>query len=472
MTTANTNSAHKRLAARLRGQLLSDQISRGQYATDASIYQIMPQAVVIPESVDDVLAVIEYARGEGIAVVPRGGGTSQNGQTVNDAIVVDYSRHLNQIIELDVEKRRCVVQAGMVLNTLNRQLKPHGLWFPVDVSTASRATIGGMCGNNSCGQRSIVYGTMRHNVQSLDAIGADASLRHFGPWDDGSATGGDSLTAQCSLSASKSDWSAAAAPSTEFVTSLLGLGQRYEAEVRDKFPAVLRRVGGYNIDSLLASSQAPVAGTRFHNAALPDYADNRLNLSGLMVGSEGTLGCTTAVELKLAPLPGQRVLGICHFPTFYSAMDAAQHLVELNPSAVELVDATMIQLARDIEAFRPTVEQFVRGNPEALLLVEFAGESGEDNRQSLARLSERMGDLGFSWGAGNDREGGVVDLLDAASQAAIADVRTSGLNIMMSMKTEGKPVSFVEDCAVELADLAEYTSGLTEIFAKHGTKGT
>lgn len=469
MTTANFDP--KRLAARLRGELLADDLSRGQYATDASVYQIVPQAIVLPETIEDVQAVIDYAKAEGMAVVPRGGGTSQNGQTINDAIVIDYSRHLNQIIELDVEKRRCVVQAGMVLDSLNRQLKPHGLWFPVDVSTASRATIGGMCGNNSCGQRSIVYGTMRHNVQSLDAIGADAQLRHFGPWQGD--CGSDQLSPRPlnNLSALGSRWSTAAAPSTEFVSSLLGLGKRYEDEVRQRFPSVLRRVGGYNIDTLLASSPAGTAAG-FQNATLPDYADNGLNLSGLMVGSEGTLGCTTTVELRLAPLPGKRVLGVCHFPTFYSAMDAAQHLVQLNPTAVELVDATMIELAREIDAFRPTLEQFVQGNPAALLLVEFSSESDGENQQSLVRLSECMSDLGFSWSAGNERKGGVVDVLEPGLQAAIADVRTSGLNIMMSMKTEGKPVSFVEDCAVELTDLAEYTQGLTEIFKKHDTKGT
>ncbi len=472
MTTANTNSAHKRLAERLRGQLLCDDLGRGQYATDASVYQILPQAVAIPESVDDVQAVVDYAKSEGFAVVARGGGTSQNGQTINDAIVIDYSRHLNRIIELDVEKRRCVVQAGMVLDSLNRQLKPHNLWFPVDVSTASRATIGGMCGNNSCGQRSIVYGTMRHNVQSLDAIGADAVVRHFGQWNEASTQSGGSAKDYGKFAAYRSGWSSASTPSQGFVASLLDLGRRYEKEVHQNFPEVLRRVGGYNIDTLVGPSQQMSGSARFHNASLPDYADTHLNLSGLMVGSEGTLGCTTAVELKLAPLPGKRVLGVCHFPTFYSAMDAAQHLVQLNPSAVELVDSTMIQLARDIEAFRPTLEQFVRGEPAALLLVEFAGESDEDNLQSLLRLSECVADLGFSWGAGSEREGGVVDVIEPGLQAAIADVRTSGLNIMMSMKTEGKPVSFVEDCAVELSDLAEYTNGLTEIFEKHGTKGT
>lgn len=466
---AGANMAHRQLASRLQGRLLTDEVSRGQYATDASVYQIMPQAVVLPESLEDVQAVLGYAQEQGISVLPRGGGTSQNGQTVNDAIVIDNSRHLNRMLELDVAKRRCVVQAGMVLDELNRQLKPHGLWFPVDVSTASRATIGGMCGNNSCGQRSLVYGTMRHNVRSLDAMGADGSIRHFGSWQPGD---------EHVFKPQSSSWSKAASPDPAFVNSLLKLGQRYGDEVQRNFPKVLRRVGGYNLDTLLladglSDNAALLPAALFQNAGLPEYADSGLNLSGLMVGSEGTLGCTTAVELQLAPLPGKRVLGVCHFPTFYQAMDSAQHLVALNPTAVELVDSTMIQLARDIDSFRPVLEQFVRGTPAALLLVEFACDTDAENQQSLARLSECMGDLGFSWGADQSgNAGGVVEVVDPGLQAGIADVRTSGLNIMMSMKSEGKPVSFVEDCAVDLADLAEYTDGLTEIFEKHGTRGT
>jgi len=192
----------------------------------------------------------------------------------------------------------------------------------------------------------------------------------------------------------------------------------------------------------------------------------------LLVGSEGTLAYSTAIELKLWPLPENRVLGVCHFPSFYQAMDATQHLVELGPHAVELVDSTMISLARDIELYKASVEEFVRGTPAAILLVEFAYESEAENLTHLRQLHERMADIGFTWSGKGDSWGGVVDAIDPALQSRIGEVRKAGLNIMMSMKSEGKPVSFVEDCAVELPDLAEFTAGLTEVFESHGTPGT
>src|ERR1700736_7038889 len=169
-----------RLARETTGDVLFDPFSRGRYATDASFYQIMPAGVVVPRTIDEALRALSICRDDGRAVTPRGGGTSQCGQTVNDGIVIDFSKHLNRIVALDVENRSCVVEPGIVLDDLNRQLKKHGLWFPVDVSTASRATIGGMAGNNSCGGRSLRYGTMRDNTISMDAALADGRLLHFG----------------------------------------------------------------------------------------------------------------------------------------------------------------------------------------------------------------------------------------------------------------------------------------------------
>lgn len=455
----------------LEGPLLTDKLSRGLYSTDASVYQMLPQAVMQPKSLSDIQATLSFASNNDLAVLPRGAGTSQNGQTVNDAVVLDFSRYYNGLIELDVENLRCVVQPGMVLDSLNKILKPHGLWFPVDVSTASRATIGGMCGNNSCGQRSIVYGTMRHNVRSLDALAANGSLLHFGQWQKTTdASTAEGAAGRQHFTPKISDWTSAETPDPNFVSSLFGLAGKSQGEILDRFPRVLRRVGGYNLDALIEASE--LEQPQFQQFSDVELPPDHFNLSGLMVGSEGTLATTTAVELKLSPLPGQRVLGVCHFPTFYQAMDAAQHLVKLKPTAIELVDSTMISLARDIEAFQPVLEQFVQGDPAALLLVEFSSESQADNLSSLAALTECMGDLGFSWRASGNKWGGVAEVIDPGLQSAIGEVRKSGLNIMMSMKSEGKPVSFVEDCAVELGDLADYTQGLTEIFEKHNTRGT
>lgn len=426
-----------RLKAENAGEILYDLFSRGRYATDASHYQIMPRAIALPRSVEEARNAVSIAIDAGVPITARGGGTSQCGQTINSGLVIDCSKHLNKILNLDVTAQRCTVEPGIVLDELNRQLRPHGLWFPVDVSTASRATLGGMTGNNSCGGRSLRYGTTRDNVISVDATLANGTPAHFGE-----------------VCADLSDV-AADNPMHSLVSHLVGIGRREADEVEARVPKVQRRVGGYNIDALLPRA----------------YSDPKINLAHLLVGSEGTLAFTTAVELKLWPLLGRRGVGVCHFGSFFRAMDAAQHIVKLNPIAVELVDDTMIDLARKISMFEPTLRATVRGEPAALLLVEFA-EDERENRTRLKLLAELMGDLGFAWDKTGDNYGGVVEVLDPNLQQAITDVRTSGLNIMMSMRDARKPVSFVEDCAVPLEHLAEYTSRLTDVFARHGTRGT
>jgi FAD/FMN-containing dehydrogenase/Fe-S oxidoreductase len=434
MAIGATTGLERRLIAEIDGDILFGAVDRGRYATDASQYQIIPEGVVVPTSMRMAVRTLAIAREEGVAVTARGGGTSQCGQTVNRGLIIDGSKHLRNLVSLDVLNQRCIVQPGIVLDDLNRQLKPHGLWFPVDISTASRATIGGMAGNNSCGGRSLRYGTMRDNVISIDAVLADGSPMHF-----------------CEVSANLAD---IAEPRTRALAQkLIAIGRREADEVALRFPKVQRRVGGYNIDALNPSP----AG--------------RVNLAHALVGSEGTLAYSTAVELKLWPLLGPRAVGVCHFGSFYAAMDAAQHLVRLKPIAVELVDATMIALANEIAIFKPTLEAVVHGTPAALLLVEFA-EGEVENRRRLKQLGDLMGDLGFGFDRETAHWGGVVEVVDPAVQAAITDLRTSGLNIMMSMKDEGKPVSFVEDCAVPLEHLADYTERLTGIFKKHGTTGT
>ena len=424
----------RRLKAEVLGDVLFDRFSRGRYATDASHYQVMPIGVVVPRTVEGAERAIALARAEGVSILARGAGTSQCGQAVNESLVIDCSKHLNRIHTLDVAGRRCVVEPGIVLDELNRALKPHGLWFPVDISTASRATIGGMAANNSCGGRSLRYGTMRDNVLSIEAVLADGSRASFGP-----------------VAPDLSDLPPSS-PLRPLVQDLLEIASAEAGEIEARFPKVQRRVGGYNLDALLPGR-------------------NEVNLAHLLVGSEGTLAFFNRIELKLAPLMGRRVVGACHFGSFQAAMDATRHIVRLGPIAVELLDRTMIELARDIAMFRPTLEAFVRGEPEAILLTEF-DEGEAENARRLVRLHELMGDLGFGWDRSGARWGGVVDVRDPTVQTAIAELRQAGLNIMMSMKEEGKPVSFVEDCAVPLEHLAEYTQRLTELFARHGTRGT
>ena len=427
--TFHPRTGDSRLAERLRreteGDVFFDPASRGRYSTDASIYQIEPVGVIVPKTERDALIALQIARDEGVPVLPRGGGTSQCGQTVGAALVIDNSKYLNKILDFDKAARTVCVQPGVVLDQLNAWLKPHGLWYPVDVSTSAQATIGGMAGNNSCGSRSIRYGNMVHNVRAIDAVMADGAEYLFG--------------------AAPADLSALDAPAAyrELVQRLRGIASREAAEIEARYPKVLRRVGGYNLDSVAAGA---------------------FNMAHLLVGSEGTLAYSKRIHLNLSPLPVHKTLGICHFPTFYGSMEAPQHIVKLDPAAVELVDRTMIGLARDNPAFRPIVDHCVKGDPDAILLVEFAGEDRAEQIAKLKQLVELMGELGLP--------DSVVEITDPVLQRDFWEVRKAGLNIMMSMKGDGKPVSFIEDCAVPLEHLAEYTDRLTRVFEKHGTRGT
>jgi FAD/FMN-containing dehydrogenase/Fe-S oxidoreductase len=421
----------RRLRSAVAGEVLFDRAARGRYATDASIYQVMPVGVVVPRSDDDVQAAFAVCREHGVPMLPRGAGSSQCGQTVGAALVIDHSKYLNRVVRYDADARTVTVEPGIVLDALNAWLKPKGVWFPVDVSTSAQCTLGGMAGNNSCGSRSIAYGNMVHNVSAIDALLADGTTGRFGP------------------DAAMRD---APAHVRQLVDGLRAIGARERDAIEANVPTVLRRVGGYNIDVFRPMSVRPYT------------ADGSVNYAHLLVGSEGTLAWTRELTLNVVPIPGHRTLGVVNFPSLYRAMECAQHIVTLAPTAVELVDRTMIDLARGNPAFRPVIDAALIGEPDAILLVEFAGDDAETPKRLLADLVARMGDLGLP--------GSVVGMTDAAAQRALWDVRKAGLNIMMSMRGDGKPVSFIEDCAVPLAHLADYVDRLTQVFAKHGTRGT
>jgi FAD/FMN-containing dehydrogenase/Fe-S oxidoreductase len=417
-----------RLARNIQGEVLFDRASRGRYSTDASIYQMEPVGVIVPETIDDVVAAMALARDEGVPVLARGGGTSQCGQTVNRALVIDCSKHLRRILHVDAEAHTALVEPGLVLGHLNNTLRATKLFFPVDPSTHARCTIGGMAGNNSCGSKSIRYGLMADNVRAIEAILSDGSQHRFGVIPDNL---GERIPATVA----------------DLIQRLRVLGASEADEIVARFPKQLRRVGGYNIDALTPAARAK----------------GRDNLARLLVGSEGTLAFSAAIELTLHPVKPRKMLGICQFPTFRKAMEASRHIVALDPEAVELVDRTMIDLGRGIPIYRAAIDKMLIGEPDSLLIVEFHGHQDGTLLAKLAELETLMGDLGHP---------GVVRATDPAFQADIAAVREAGLNIMMSMKGDGKPVSFIEDCAVDLDDLADYTERLNGVFERHGTKGT
>jgi FAD/FMN-containing dehydrogenase/Fe-S oxidoreductase len=432
----SSNEVAAKLAARLAGQtqgeVLFSPADRGRYATDASIYQVAPVGVFVPRSTEDVKLALDICRDLKVPIIARGAGTSQCGQTVGAGLVIDYSRHLRKILHFDAASRTADVEPGMVLDHLNLALKKLGLWYPVDVSTSAQATLGGMAGNNSCGSRSIAYGNMVHNVAGIQAWTSDGELHRFGRFDDS-------------------------------VGTVRGIGTRVQElaaqlapEIDGRWPKQLRRVGGYNLDVFRPQSERPYT------------PDGSVNLAQLLVGSEGTLALTRSLTLQLCELPQAKVLGVVNFPTFYKAMDCAQHIVKLGSdgclTAVELVDRTMIDLSLQNPAFAPVIRSAVIGEPEAVLLVEFSGADKAALVRKLHQLVELMGDLGLP--------GSVVQMVEDAPQKNLWEVRKAGLNIMMSLKGDGKPVSFIEDCAVPLEHLAEYTDALTQVFRKNGTRGT
>ena len=441
---AGSNEVAATLAKHLRqhaqGEVLFSAADRGRYATDASIYQVMPLGVFVPRDAADVCVAMDICRDLCVPIVPRGGGTSQCGQTVGAGLVIDHSKYMRKIVAVDAEQRTATVEPGLVLDHLNAALKPHGLWFPVDVSTSAQATLGGMAGNNSCGSRSIAYGNMVHNVLGAEAWLADGSLLEFGSFDQAQGR---------------------VRQIGDFVRDL---AMQHASEIDAHWPKVLRRVAGYNLDIFRNQNERPYT------------ADGSVNLAHLLIGSEGTLALTRSLTLRLSELPRAKVLGVVNFPTFYQAMDSAQHIVKLGRgmavgqlSAVELVDRTMIELSLQNPAFAHTIRTALSphingGMPEAVLLVEFSGPSKGDIAHKIKELVELMGDLGLP--------GSVVEMVDDAPQKNLWEVRKAGLNIMMSLRGDGKPVSFIEDCAVPLESLAEYTEALTGVFRKHGSRGT
>jgi FAD/FMN-containing dehydrogenase/Fe-S oxidoreductase len=448
MQSTEPSSQRSRLARRLRtvlrGDVLFDAASRGRYASDASSHRVEPVGVVVPADEADVFAAIELAHEMRVPLLPRGAGTSQGGQGVGEALVIDHSRHLNAITAFDARAMTVEVQPGVVLDRLNAFLKPHGLWFPVDVPTSAQATLGGMAGNDARGARSIVYGSMVHNVEGIDAVLSDGTREYFGPFGlDAARPMGSARTAR-------------------LASGLFALGARERDEIERVWPRLPCRAGGYNLDV-------------FHPQPVRPYtADGSVNLSHLLVGSEGTLAWFRRLRLRLSPLPGARALGVVRCPTLHAAMQGVPPIVALRPSAVELIDGAMIAPLRTDPGLRAVIERALPGRdgrpPAAiLLLVEFSGDAPDDVLRQLSRLVELAGELGLP--------GAVTGFTDEKAQQALWDLRTAALYSLMSPGSDGKPVSssrpvpLIGECAVPLARVAEYAGRLNEVFARHGARG-
>ncbi len=423
------DAARARLADRLRGEITGDFLfepfDRGRYATDASIYQVFPLGVVVPRTETELLASVAIAAEEGVAITVRGGGTATAGQTVGEGLVIDCSKYLNKLLFHDLGAMTCAVQPGITLEALNRQLASEGVWFPVDIASGSRATIGGMAATGASGPRALAWGGMRENVSAIDAILADGSEAVFG-----------------ALPENFPDPEAPGAFDGGLLT-LLEMGEQNEEMIRRVFPRVPSRVAGYNLDALL-----------------PDRQPH--NMAELLVGSEGTLALSKRIELKLAPLPKNRVLGVCHFPDTRAALDAAPFLVKLSPTAVEFMDQPLLELAASNDQLAHILTRVIRGAPGAILLVEFAGDVRIDNIRKLKELDELMAELGHRHA--------VVEAVGAEVQSAIWHVRDQAISRLMTRAGVDQTVHLIDDCAVPLDTLADYAEDLTSLLKRHSVE--
>ena len=406
------------------GEVRFDSYTRHLFSRDASMYAIEPIGVVFPRDAADVAAVVTTAAGFGVPVLPRGAGTSLAGQTVGHAIVVDLSRHMNRIIEIDAERRVARVQPGVVQEQLNLAGARYGLVFGPDTSTRNRATLGGMIGNNSAGSQSVRYGMTIDHVRTLDVVLSDASQVTFGP-----------LTAA-------EQASRAAAPTLDgmICRELPRLVERHREAIATGFPRFWRQSGGYRLDRL--------AGV------------NGLDLAKFVVGAEGTLVTVVEATVQLVPAPRHRVIAVGHFTSVQAAIEATEDALACQPAAVELLDRTIIELSRQKIEYA-SLGRILHGDPEALLFVTFFGDSQAEAVAGLGRLEE-------SWRA-HGHGYYTLRAVDATGQAALLKVREAGLGLLMAASTgTRRPLAFVEDTAVEPAKLASYTGRFRQILDAHG----
>jgi FAD/FMN-containing dehydrogenase/Fe-S oxidoreductase len=419
------SSLQRDLEAAIGGEVRFDKVSRALYSTDASVYQIEPLGVVLPRSAEDVSRAVEIAARHNVPITPRGGGTSQAGQSIGAGIVLDTSKHLNRVLEINPDERWARVEPGVVLDELNATLKAHNLRFAPDVSSASRATVGGMMANNSSGARSVLYGKTIDHVRAQSVILSDGSLARFAPVDretQDHVSRGDSLEARA-------------------YRAIPQLGLRHAAEIGRRFPKVLRRVGGYNLDAFVDPSR-PVDLTR------------------IMVGSEGTLGFIVDATIALVPLPAQKSVVTIEFDHLLDALGATPLILRHRPSAVEVMDDFILSHAKSHPRLDAQRRAMLSADGSSLLCVEFYGDTIDELRSRMSALERDVAAV---------RPRQTTQVLDAAAQAAIWSFREAALGLSTAMKTDGKAISFVEDTAVAPERLRDYIDRFIGIVQRHHT---
>ena len=420
------NDLEHELRKRVRGSVRFDHVSRLLYSTDASMYQVEPIGVVIPRDTDDVAAAVDVARSQGVALLPRGGGTSLTGQTVNRALVLDFSQHMNELLEVNPEEQWARVQPGLVQDELNALVRPMGLLFGPDTSTSNRATLGGMLGNNSGGSHSIAYGLTVEHVLELTTLLADGTRVVFG------TVTADQFAAKCRVDGAEG----------RIYREIAAIREEFADEIRTRYPKHWRRVAGYNL-----------------NEAIKDFP---LNVARVVVGSEGTLLTLLEAKVRLVRRPAVTALDVIHYRGIPEALESSQSILETGPYAVELTDKVILDLARNnIEQSKRMA--FVNGDPGAILIVEYAGETAAEVRAKIETLEARRARERFGYAS--------HVAYDAGEQQSIWKLRKAGLGLLLGMKGDKKPIAFVEDTCVDPKHLKDFVPRFAEIFAKHDTSG-
>ena len=419
----STDALRRELESRISGEVRFDTISRALYSTDASVYQIQPLGVVIAKNREDIIAALAICRKFRCPVTMRGGGTSQGGQSIGHGIQIDTSKYYNRVLEINAEERWVRVEPGIVLDELNAQLAPLGLRFAPDISTASRAAVGGMMANNSSGARSVLYGKTIDHVLEQVVLLSDSSVVHFREIARDAVPTGDTLEAAC-------------------YRTVLRLAEEHAEEIDRRYPKVLRRVGGYNLDEFTDQAKT-------------------VNLSKMMVGSEGTLGIVLEAKLRLVPLPKAKAVMVIAFADLLESLAATPVILAHAPSAIEVMDKAILDNTRQNAGLNLIRNLFIPGDPGATLCVEFYADRKEDLPPRLIALEQdlRSKNFGYAYHAETD----------LAAQAKIWSLREAALGLSMAMKEDAKSISFVEDTAVPPEKLRDYIERFLAIIHRHGT---
>lgn len=410
----------------IKGEVRFDEVSRMLYRTDASIHEIEPLGLVVPRDAEDVVRAVQIAARHGVPILPRGGGTSLAGQAVGQAIHLDLSKYMNHILEFNPEEKWVRVQPGVVLDELNAFLKPHGLMFGPDVATSSRANMGGMIGNNSSGAHSLLYGKTIDHVAELEVVLADGTVTTCGPVDE-------EVFAQ---KAAQQDLEG------EIYRTVRRIVDENGALIDSRFPRIMRRVAGYNLDAFVRDGGS-------------------FDLSKLVVGSEGTLCVVLEARLRLVDLPVKKVLVACHFGDLIEAMEANLVVLETGPSSVELTDKILLDQTRGSIEHAPT-RSFLQGDPEALLFVEYYGDSDDELELKMDLLEDRLRDHGLGYA--------FVRAWEPTAQKNMWELRKAGLGLLMNMKGDAKPIPGLEDTAVPVDKLPEYVRQVQALMGEYGLK--